>query len=240
VIACAIDVHENLGLEELRRSYERIVQVKALAKKPVPNVSEGPPVADATMGIVFSVDANVPIEALAEEIARLNHKHSYHLWPDMVVVLSRGSVNLACQFPYRSLGDFLPPARGVAHRAAMYVHVFARAHSAFALNKMCAILFPYLYLFQPGVGLPPYQEILRNMPTLGMPIAAFQFNLKGDLVPVPTEMRFDELFLFPLSFRVEDQQGNLHAKVQYMPWQDGGVVRVQGAVSHRRAISVRG
>ena len=66
------------------------------------------------------------------------------------------------------------------------------------------------------------------MPTTGMPVAAFQFNLKGDLVPVPTSMRFHELFLFPLSFRVEDKQGQLHARVQYLPWQDGGVVRVQG------------
>jgi hypothetical protein len=227
-LACAIDVHEKLGLEELRRSYDRIVQAKALTKKSVPSISEGTPVADATMGIVFSVDSDVPIETLAEEVARLNRQQPYHLWPDMVVVLSRGTVNLACQFPYRPLGDFLPPARGGAYRAAMYVHVFARAHGAFALNKMCGLLFPYLYLFQPGVGLPPYQEILKEMPTIGMPVAGFQFNLKGDLVPVPTGMRFDELFLFPLSFRVEDQQGNLHAKVQYMPWQDGGVVRVQG------------
>jgi len=66
------------------------------------------------------------------------------------------------------------------------------------------------------------------MPKTGMPIAAFQFNLKGDLAPVPTSARFDDLFMFPLSFRMEDRQGKLHAKVQYLPWQDGGVVRVQG------------
>ena len=227
-LACAVDVHENLSLERLGESYGKIARVKTLAKATIPTVSQGIPVADATMGIIFARDSDAPIEALAEELARLNGKHSYRVWPDMIVVLSRGTVNLACQIPYKPLGDFLPPGRGVAHRAAMYIHVFARAHAAFALNKMCAVLFPYLYLFQPGVGLPPYQGILKDMPTTGMPIGAFQFNLKGDLVPVPTSMRFDELFLFPLSFRVEDKQGNLHAKVQYLPWQDGGVVRVQG------------
>jgi len=227
-LACAIEVHENLSLEKLRQSYEKIAHVKTLTKATIPTVSQGVPVADATMGIIFARDSDAPIEALAEELARLNGEHAYKVWPDMIVVLSRGTVNLACQIPYKPLGDFLPPARDVVYRAAMYIHVFARAHAAFALNKMCAVLFPYLYLFQPGVGLPPYQEILKEMATTGMPIAPFQFNLKGDLVPVPASMRFEELFLFPLSFRVEDKQGKLHAKVQYLPWQDGGVVRVQG------------
>lgn len=227
-LACAIDVHEDLSLDRLHLSYEKIARVKAFAKTPISTVSQGVPVADATMGVIFARDSDAPIETLAKELARLNGEHSYRVWPDMIVVLSRGTVNLACQIPYKPLGDFLPPGRGASHRTAMYIHVFARAHAAFALNKMCAVLFPYLYFFQPGVGLPPYKAILKDMPATGMPIAAFQFNLKGDLVPVPTSMRFDELFMFPLSFRVEDKQGNLHAKVQYLPWQDGGVVRVQG------------
>ena len=192
----------------MRSSYEKIAHIKTLAKAKIPRVSQDVPIADATMGIIFARDSDTPIEALAEELARLNGEHSYRVWPDTIVVLSRGTVNLACQIPYKPLGDFLPPAREVKYRAAMYVHVFARAHSEFTLNKMCAVLFPYLYLFQPGVGLPPYQEILRDMPTIGIPVAGFQFNLKGDLVPVPTSMRFNEFFLFPLSFRVEDQQGS--------------------------------
>lgn len=227
-LACAFDVHQKLGLQQLRQSYKKIAVLKSLAKSSVPTVSEGVPVADATMGIIFAIDSDIPIETLAEEVSQLNREHSYRVWTDMVVVLTRGTINLACQIPYRPLGDFLPPARNVAHRTAMYIHIFARSHAAFALNKMCAILFPYLYLFHPGVGSPPYQKILKDMPSTGMSIAAFQFNLKGDLVPVPTSMRFDELFLFPLSFRAEDRQGKLLAKVQYLPWQDGGVVRVQG------------
>jgi hypothetical protein len=227
-LACVIDVQQQLGLEELRQSYEKIVRTKSLAKTLAPRVSEDVPVADATMGIIFAVESNAAIETLGEELVRLNRQHPYQVRPDMVVVLSRGTVNLTSQIPYQPLGDFLPPGRGALHRTAMYIHVLARAHPAFALNKMCAVLFPYLYFFQPGVGLPPYQEIVKDMPKTGMPIGAFQFNLGGGLVPVPTSMRFEEFFMFPLSFRVEDRQGVLHAKVQYLPWQDGGVVRVQG------------
>ena len=52
--------------------------------------------ADATMGIIFAADSEAPIEALAEELVRLNRGYSYRLWPDMIVVLSRGTVNLMC------------------------------------------------------------------------------------------------------------------------------------------------
>jgi len=224
--ACVIDVHAKLGLDELRRSYEKIVSAKVLARSPI--VAQERPVPDVAMGIIFAVDSDVPIEAIADEVARLNRANNYLLWPDMVVVLSRGTVNLTCQFPYQGMGDFLPPSRQATYRVAMYVHVFARSHGAFALNKMCAVLFYYLYLFHPELGLPPYLEVLKDMPKTGMPIAAFQFNLKGDLVPVSTLGSFDDLFMFALSFRVEDRKGSLHAKVQYLPWQDGGVVRVQG------------
>lgn len=227
-LACVIDVHHQVGLDELRQSYEKISCTKSLARTPAPDVPQDVPVADEAMGIVFAIGSDVAIETLGEEVAHLNRQNSYRVWTDMLVVLSRGTVNLATQMPYQPLGDFLPPARGASYRAAMYVHVVARAHPPFALNKMCAVLFPYLYFFQPGIGLPPYQEIVRDMAKTTMPIAAFQFNLSGELVPVSTSMRFDEFFMFPLSFRVEDRQGALHAKVQYLPWQDGGVVRVQG------------
>lgn len=95
-LACAIDVHEKLGLARLRQSYEKIAHVKSLAKRPATSVSQGVPVADATMGIIFAVDSEAPIEALAEELVRLNRGYSYRLWPDMIVVLSRGTVNLMC------------------------------------------------------------------------------------------------------------------------------------------------
>lgn len=227
-LACVIDVHQRLGFEELRQSYERIVRAKSLARAAAPSVSDAIPVADQTMGIIFAVESDVAIEHLAEDLVRLNRQHSYPVWTDMIVILSRGTVNLASQIPYQPLGDFLPPGRGASHRTAMYIHVLARAHPAFALNKMCAVLFPYLYFFQPGVGLPPYNEIVKDLPKTGMPIAVFQFNLSGELVPVPTSMRFEEFFMFPLSFNVEDREGRPLAKVQYLPWQDGGVVRVQG------------
>jgi len=146
----------------------------------------------------------------------------------MVVVVARGTIHYVCQFPHQPLGTFLPPAREAFVSAAMYVHIFARPHAEFSLNRMCAVLFPYLHFFSPGTSLPPYPEALEGVPKTGLTIAPYQANLKGDLVPVPTELRFNQFFLFPLGFSVEDRKGELLAKVQYLPWQDGGVVRVIG------------
>jgi hypothetical protein len=226
-LACAIDAHQILGLEELRASYAKIAQTKKLAKSPPPKTSDTP-IADATMGIIFALDSNVPLETLAEELEQLNKQESHRYWVDMVVVVARGTIHYICQFPHQPLGVFLPPARDAFVSAAMYVHIFARPHAEFSLNRLCGVLFPYLYFFSPGVSLPPYQQILEGVPNTGMTIAPYQANLKGDLVPVPTELKFNRFFLFPLGFSVEDRTGELLGKVQYLPWQDGGVVRVIG------------
>lgn len=139
-----------LGLEELRASYRKIAKVKALAKSPVPKTSSDTPIADATMGIIFAVDSNVPVETLAQELEQLNKLHPHDHWVDMVVILSRGTINYGCQFPDKPLADFLPPARGGTMRAPMYVHIVAKAHAPFCLNRMCSLLFYYLYLFLPA------------------------------------------------------------------------------------------
>jgi len=227
-LACAIDVHQTLSLEKLRAAYEKIAEVKKLAKTPIPKTESKTPVADVTMGIIFAVDSGVPLEKIGEELEQLNKTHSHHHWVDVVVVLSRGTVSYTCQFPHKPLGDFLPPARDGIMLAPMYVHIFARPHAEFSLNRMCSLLFPYLYFFSPGTNLPPYKELLEGAPQTGMNIAPYQVNLKGLLVPVPQELRFNQFFLFPLGFRVEDGDGNELARVQYLPWQDGGVVRVIG------------
>ena len=211
----------------MRTSYGKIAQVKKLAKSQLPKTTSSTPIADATMGIIFAVDSDVPLEKLAEELEQLNKQNSHRYWVDMVVVVSRGTINYVCQFPHRPLGDFLPPARDGVMLAPMYVHIFARPHAAFSLNRMCSVLFPYLYFFSPGTTLPPYQEILKGLPKTGMTIAPYQFNLKSELVPVPSELRFNQ-FVFPLGFRAEDGKGELLSRVQYLPWQDGGVVRTTG------------
>jgi hypothetical protein len=227
-LACVIDVHDKLGFEQLHASYEKIAAVKALEKSPRQKTKSGFTPADAVMGIVFSIDSDVPLEKLAEELEALNRGRPYQLWTDVVVILTRGIISYACQFPDKPLGDWLPPARSGTMLAPMYLHIVARPHAEFALNRMCSLLLPYLYFFAPEITSPKRDELLEGAPTSAMTIAPYQLNLKGQMVPVPPQLRFNECFLFPLGFLVEDDKGNVLSRVQYLPWQDGGVVRVTG------------
>jgi len=228
-VACAIEVHQSIGRAELRVSYEKIAKVKAISKSPrLKDPKSGITPADAIMGVVVAVDSVEPLERLALELQNLNKAQSHHHWIDLVVVLARGTVNFMCQFPHGKGGDLLPSARSAAMLAPMYVQIFARPHAVFALNRMLALLLTYLYFFSPDGTPPNTNELLRDAPATGLTIAPCQFNLKGDLVPVPPELQFNSLFIFPLGFRAEDRQRNVLSRVQYLPWQDGGVVRVSG------------
>ena len=127
-VACVIDVDESLDVERLRAAYERIACAKRLKKTPTPNVSNVPHTT-VTLGIIFARDATMPIETLAEELDRLNRQHPDREWTDIVVVLTKGTINYAVQFPGENvLGDFLPPAEGVSERysAPLYVILFIR------------------------------------------------------------------------------------------------------------------
>jgi hypothetical protein len=66
------------------------------------------------------------------------------------------------------------------------------------------------------------------MTFVSMTIAPYQYNLTGQLVPVPLELQFNQFFLFPLGFRAVDERDEELARVRYLPWQDGGIVRVAG------------
>src|SRR5258708_22856763 len=108
--------------------------------------------------------------------------------------------------------------------APMYLHIFARPHAQFVLNRMCSLLLPYLYFFAPEIAFPNRNELIEGAPSSGMTIAPYQLNLKGEVLPVPPELRVNQFFLVPLAFRVEDENANLLSRAQYVPRQDGGVL----------------
>lgn len=61
------------------------------------------------------------------------------------------------------------------------------------------------------------------MVTLG----GYQYNLAGELKPVPRQFYADR-YIPPLPIRIEDKTGALLSTVEFIPWQDGGVVLMRG------------
>ena len=227
--ACVIDINESIDLERLRAAYKRIACAKRLKNTVAPNVP-GVPYTTVTLGIIFARDANVPIESLAEEIDRLNRQNPDREWTDMVAVLSKGTINYAVQFPGENvIGDFLPPAEGASDRysAPVYVIIIIRPTRQFTFNKMCSFIIAHLMIFSPGAKLPNWNKILEGTPKEGMVLTGYQYNLSGKLMPVPRQF-YNDRYIPPRPFLIEDQQGNLLSTIQFLPWQDGGVILLKG------------
>jgi hypothetical protein len=227
-VACVFHAARILTGEELITGYARIGAVKRL-KRPHRPEEITHPINDVPLGIVFCVESESSLEGVAEQMMALNRTTPSCEWPDMVVVLQKGTINYAVQFEGDKIrGNFLLPNTNEFPVVPMYAHVFARGVGLHSLNRMCGLLFMHLESFSPGVKLPESAAV-EGVSSMGMTLGAYQFNLKRELVPVPDEMRMDKgAGLRNLPFRIETLKGELLSHVQFIPWQEGGAVRIIG------------
>jgi hypothetical protein len=229
-LACVIDVYERMDLEQFPEAYQRVARAKRLKKTPPLNLG-GPVYITATLGIIFAIQAAVPVEKFAEELERLNAQTPSEQWPDMVVVLSAGIINYAVQFPGAEIeGDFLvPPKQALSNNLPpFYVVTVMKSTGTQTFNKMFAFLIGHLTVFSPGANLPDRLAVLEGVPDLAITLSGYQCDLNGQLVPVPRQFYRDR-YLAPPPLRIEDRQGQLLATVRFLPWQDGGVVILKGS-----------
>ncbi len=223
--ACVAHAVRDLGAEEIRSGYESIATVKRLKRIHAPELG---PVNNTPLGIIFAVDSGLSIKNIAELVVRQNTNHPSTEWPDMIAVLTKGTVNYVAQIEGDVVrGNFVLPNFSSRKVPPMYVHIFMRGMGPVSFNSMCGLLFMHLKTFSPGTNLPNSDVILEGVSHLGMTFGAYQFNLQGQLVPVPNEEYLAALYR-PLPFRIEDNAGNLLAHIQAIPWQDGAAIRVTG------------
>lgn len=228
-VAAAVNASEELDREKLRAAFNNIAGAKRLKKSPAPDMRDVP-ITTVTLGIIFALRSAVPLEILAEELEHLNAGSPDREWTDMVVVASMGTIHYAAQFPGEGLsGDFLPPAEGAMKKYTppTYVVMIIRPTGDYTLNKMVAFLVAHLAIFSPGAKLPAWAEILEGVPKYVMTISGYQYNQRGELKPVPRHL-YNDRYLAPMPIRVEDQRGNLLSTLQFVPWQDGGVIILKG------------
>ena len=228
-VGCVIDVAENMDLKQLGAAYERIACAKRLKKRPAPRVP-GVPHTTVTLGIIFARDTAVPLETLGEELDRLNRQHPDREWTDMVVVLSKGTINYGVHFPGETaIGDFLPPAEGVSdvYSPPFYVLIVVKPTGTHTFNKMCSFLMAHLMIFSPGAKLPNWAELLEGAPRQCMTLTGYQYNVSGHLMPVPRQF-YNDRYIPPSPFLLEDRKGKLLSTLQFLPWQEGGVVLLKG------------
>jgi hypothetical protein len=223
--ASVIHAVRGLGAEEMRSGYESIAAVKRLKRTHAPEAGS---INTSPLGIILAADSDLSIKNIAELIVRENTDHPSTEWPDMIAVLTKGTVNYAAQIEGAGIQyNFTLPNFSSRLVPPMFIHILMRGVGPFAFNSMCGLLFMHLMTFSPGTNLPNSKIVLEGVSDRGMTFGAYQFNLQGQLVPVPKEEYLAALYR-PLPFRIEDDEGNLLSHIQPIPWQGGAAIQIKG------------
>lgn len=226
--AVVVDATESLTVDNFRAAYARVACVKRLKKSPAPKLDT--PTTTVTLGVIYAQRADLPLEAYAGELERLNAATPSREWPDMIVVASMGAIQYAAQFPGESLsGDYLPPAEGALSNyiPAVYIVIVLRPTGIFTFNKMMSFVVAHLGIFSPGAKLPNFTDLLDGVPKTAVVMSGYQYDLKGNLNPVPRN-QYQDRFVPAPPFQITDRSGQHLATIQLIPWQDGGTILLKG------------
>ena len=227
-VAVVIDATDSLTIDNFRAAYARVADAKRLKKSPAPELDT--PTTTVTLGVIYAQRSDFALEAIAEELERLNATTPSGEWPDMIVVSSMGVIQYAVQFPGESLsGDYLPPAEGALRKyvPALYVVIVLRPTGTFTFNKMMSFVVAHLGIFSPGAELSNFTEFLDGVPRTALVVSGYQYDLKGNLNPVPSNQYQDRLMPAP-PIQITDRRGQHLATIQLIPWQDGGTIVLRG------------
>jgi hypothetical protein len=224
--AVAVHAVQTLDLPALRDGYAALARAKQVRKTRAVSGAQ----TNRTLTILVAQRTDLPMETLALEVERLNAETPDPEWPDVIAVADTGTIQYAIQFPGEGLsGDFLPPAEGALRNLVppMYVVLVLRPSRERTLNRVLAFLIAHLWIFAPGAQLLRWDGIMEDVSKTAVVVTGYQYNYGGALVPVPAEM-YRERYIAPPPLRIEADGGEVLGEVEYIPWQDGGVIRMQG------------
>lgn len=229
-VACIIDTQDAIDLESFRISYNRIAHAKKLKKSKLPPTDSG--TRNETLGIILAATSTVSLEDLAGELQCLNQQTPSSQWPDVIAILSQGTINYAVQFPgEQKLNSFMLPSHDIVATSAPAIYVIPVMTPAglHTFNKLCSLIFAHLVTFSPSTKLPDFNEILINSPRISLTLAGYQFNLMGELLPVPPQF-YKSRYLAPPPQVFKDKQHDISYTLQLLPWQDGKVIVLRGQI----------
>lgn len=228
-VAAVIECHENLTIDLLRESYARIEAIK-LADK----ITTGPrpeAAVDMTAGFIVARTCDHSIEDIAAEAARLNAVTTSQQWPDVIAVLSAGLINYTAEVPGSDhSGDFFLQAKDLLDSniptPSIYVHLMIRGSGTLTLKKVTSLLTARVAIFEPGIDVPDYRLLLEGVPRHGLPAETYQPNLTNRLVALSAQQGAS-IKLNLEEFKIESAGKGL-GSIQFLDWQDGGVLIVRG------------
>ena len=228
-VVTTIDVQWAMDVEAFRAAYRRVVAVKALKKRPMPG-NPGDP--NVILGIVFAVRGTMPMEDFARELEVLNAETPSGRWPDAVVLAATGLINYAVQFPgEKPSGNWLLARTeyAVNNTPPFYIPMMISPAGAHAFDKMLSMLLSRLRASLPISPMPDWDELQAGIPQDAIAWSGYQYNLRGELKPVPRDQYEDRALPLPV-LHIRDKNGTVLAGVQFLPWQDGAVILLAGNI----------
>lgn len=227
-VAAVIDCYDVLTIEALEAAYQRIKTVKSLPK--TDRLQAGEAETHMTTGFIVARNSDLTLEQISSEMGRMNSFVPSHCWPDAVAVFSTGIVNYSAHVPgSERSGDFFLPAEPTVKSSpspSVWVQKVIRPVGDLTFNKVASLIVARVAIFQPGVQVLDYRELIKDMPSHGAGTQTYQFNLANTLVAMTREQAIAAQ-LPPDTFNIVSRQEKL-GSVQYQSWQDGGVFIVRG------------
>ena len=187
------------------------------------------------MGVIFGFDSETSLSALAKNVRDLNRKYESFLWPDMIVVLDKGVITYAVQWPgvENALAGALSPQPPKGHDLfsppPWFVSLVEYRETTKALNRFFLTLLSHLSFYPHRYGIPKFEAGLGTLDAPAVVVAGYQFDLGRELKPAQEEY-VGQPGPPPLQMNLRQQDGTLIGVLQHIPWQDGFVIRKYGPI----------
>ncbi|WP_374471183.1 hypothetical protein [Phenylobacterium sp.] len=227
-VAAVADIVDVLTEESLTAAYARIASAKRLAKgqhRDTPNDAS-----NGTLGLVFARSIDGTVEQIVERLQALNAETPGGLWLDRLVINGVCALEYGIQFPGTSalMGWFPPtPDNGLPYQPGIYVILTMTVGGHGPATGAATWLLQHLQLFRRPTDIP---ELPKPDPAdrKAIVVSGFQYNLAGDLKPVPDEYYRDRMVPeVPVQILSPGAKEPL-AALRFVPWQDGGVIVLTG------------
>lgn len=225
-VMIAMDVQETMDLESFRAAYRKVAAAKALKRRPLGSDSTDP---NVIMGLVFALRATAPMENFADELEALNATTPSERWPDAIVFAATGVINYAVQFPgEKASGNWLIAKSEYAAGTTppFYIQIVISPTGTHAFDKMLMLISARIRASASSV-MPEWEAIQAEIPQNVITRSGYQYNLKGELKPVPRD-QYEDRSIPPPAHHIRDKKGTVLAAVQFLPWQDGAVILTTG------------
>ncbi|MFN9091350.1 MAG: hypothetical protein ACK5V0_07615 [Alphaproteobacteria bacterium] len=227
-VAAVAEIVDVLTEESLAVAYGRIASAKRLAKgrhKDAPNDGS-----NGTLGIVFARSVEGPVEQIVERLQALNAETPGGLWLDRLAINGVCSLEYGIQFPGASaLMGWFPPApdNGLPYQPGFYIVLTKTIGVLGPAASAATWLLLHLQLFRRSAVIP---ELPKPDPAdrKAIVVSGYQYNLAGDLKPVPDEYYRDRMVPeVPVQILGPGAKEPL-AALRFVQWQDGGVIVLKG------------